>query len=291
MKPSSVCAFVLVFNSLVLMVHGDESEEATKCRTGNFAVEPSQMPGPLVGFGEHVIGENLVQLYNYGDAFLGRNKRYIDFIPDAIYGVTDTFSVTLNVPVAVQYKEDDEHSYGLEDISLQFEYAYFGRSRSCFIDQATIVGAVSFPTGSSSKKPPTGFGAVTYFIGGTYSYTLENWFWFTAYGALFPMSHGNSRDGNQYLYQFGFGRYIGFYKGWLFDWIVEIDGLFSSRSKQNGMINPDSGGNVIYMTPSLFAANKNWIVQFGFGFVVQQHQFGHQNREKYLGALGLAYTF
>lgn len=257
------------------------------CNTGNFALPVSQQPGPLIGFGENIIDRNQVQLFLFGDAFLGQKKHFIDLIPSILYGITKDFSVFFNVPVAASYQADGHRSSGLEDIFLQFEYAVYTKQSDCSSDQVTVVVNASFPTGSSHKNPPTGFGSMGYFIGTTYNRTWEKWFCFTSYGAQLTTSHHGTRFGNQYLYQAGFGRDFANAYGWLFAWMVEIDGTFAKRNKINGTIDPNSGGNAVYLNPSFWASSKKWIMQLGLGYAVQQNLFGAQTRDGYLLAFNI----
>ncbi len=271
-------------------IHSAESNPPL-CEKGNFALPPAQQPGPLVGFGENILEKNQVQLFLFGDDFVGREKYFIDIVPGILYGITNNFSVFFNVPLAARYKVDGSHSSGLEDLFLQFEYALYTRRSASSSDQVTLVANLSFPTGSSHKIPPTGFGSVSYFLGATYNRTWANWFWFTSYGAELTGSHHGTQLGDQFFYQAGFGRNITNAKGWIFAWMAEIDGIFFKRDKIHGTSNPNSGGNVIYLTPSLWASSKDWIFQLGLGYAVQQNLFGNQKRAEYLLALNIGKTF
>lgn len=270
--------------------YAKEGEEPL-CKIGNFALSPSQQPVPLIGFGENIIESNQIQIYLSGDAYIGKKKHSIDLIPSVLYGITDRFSVFFNVPIAASYMENQNRSAGLEDLFLQFEYAIYTKNSSCSSDQITIVANVSFPTGSSQKSPATGFGAVAYFIGATYNRTWVNWFVFTAYGAELPMSHHETQFGHQFLYQFGFGRNITNAWGWIFAAMTEIDGTFYTRNRIYGNIDPNSGGNIIYLFPSFWASSQEWVIQLGLGYAVQQNLFGDQKRSEWLSAFKVARTF
>lgn len=265
--------------------------EQAPCTTGNFALPGSQQPGAFISFGQNILDKDQVQVYLDGMDIIGKHQNFYSMETGIIYGITDSFSALLAIPYAVRFKEDHECSSGLADIALQLEYAVFTKEFSCSCHEVTIVANASFPTGSSHKSPPTGFGSVGYFIGPTYSYTGPYWFAFTSYGAEFPTTHNGTKFGNAYLYQFGFGRNIANTKNWVLAWVVEFDGTFEERTKVKGVTNPDSGGNVIYVTPSFSASSKDWIFQFGFGFAVQQHLFGNQNRNKYLAAFTIERSF
>jgi hypothetical protein len=275
---------------LASCLYADERAKAP-CMKGNFAVPGSQQPGPLVGFGENILDRNQTQFFLFAEDFIGHDQYFIDVIPSVLYGITDNFSVFFNLPIAAKYKSDGHTSSGLEDLFVQFEYAYFAKQNQCSSHQATLVGNIAFPTGSKHKNPKTGFGSISYFIGATYNYTQQNWVCFTSYGAGLTTMHHDTKFGNRYLYQFGLGRNIANFGGWLFAWIVEVDGTFAARDKTHGRKNPDSGGNVIYLTPSFWASSKHWTFQLGLGYAVEQHLFGHQSREGFLLAFNGSWTF
>ncbi|MBS0607458.1 MAG: hypothetical protein JSR57_10960 [Verrucomicrobia bacterium] len=265
--------------------------EQAPCTTGNFALPGSQQPGAFISFGQNILDQNQVQVYLDGIDLIGKHQNFYLMETGVIYGITDRFSALLAIPYAVRFKEGHERSSGLADIALQLEYAVFTKEFACSCHEVTIVANASFPTGSTHKSPPTGFSSVGYFIGTTYSYTGPYWLAFTSYGAEFPTTHHGTKFGNAYLYQFGFGRNITNTKNWVLAWVVEFDGTFEERSKVKGVTDPDSGGNLIYLTPSFSASSKDWIFQFGFGFAIQQNLFGHQNRNKYLAAFTIERTF
>ncbi|MBS0652357.1 MAG: hypothetical protein JSR39_02395 [Verrucomicrobia bacterium] len=289
---NAVLTFALTacFSISSFSIYGAD-EASPSCNTGNLALPSSQQPGPLISFGQNVIDQNQTQVFVYADDFIGKSQHAIDLGAGLTYGITDDFCATFTVPFAVSYKENSAHSSGLEDIVLQLEYAVYSGNAPCSSDQVTIVANASFPTGSSSKNPPTGFGSVGYFIGTTYNHTGVYWFVFTSYGAEFPTTHHGTKSGNQYLYQFGIGRNITNTKDWMIAWMAEVDGTFEEKDKVKGLKDPNSGGNVIYLTPSLWASSKNWIIQLGFGFAVQQNLFGNQNRNKYLPTISIQRTF
>lgn len=260
-------------------------------KTGNFILPYSQQPGPLVGFGENIIDKNLTQLFVFADDYSGVGKYQVDIVPGILYGITDNLSVFLNVPIAASYKQNKNYSSGLEDAFLQFEYAFYTKSTSTFIDQATIVTNISFPTGSSNKVPPTGFGSPSIFIGATYNRTYTDWFVFTSHGALFPTSHGTTKFGNEFFYQFGFGRNLfDIDSKWIYALMTEIDGQYSGENRINGVTDTNSGGNTVYVTPSLWISSKKLIFQLGVGLPVAQHLYGNQKRETYLLVTNIGWT-
>lgn len=128
------------------------------------------------------------------------------------------------------------------------------------------------------------------FLGGTYNRTYTDWFVFTSHGVIFPTERQHTKFGNQFLYQFGLGRNL-FNKNakWIYAWMVEVDGQYFARNSMQGVTDRNSGGNIVYVTPSLWISSKQLILQFGVGFPITQHWYGNQNRETYLLASELGW--
>ena len=114
---------------------------------------------------------------------------------------------------------------------LQLEYGFFDKRSLDYTMQASVVANVQFPTGSSKKNPPTGRGAFGYFLGTTFAYLSYNWYAFISPGVNLTTSRHGTKQGNSYLYQWGFARYIEQLspKGWIFDLMIEFDGNYNKK--------------------------------------------------------------
>lgn len=269
-----------------------DSDEEKQLKIGNLSLSTSQQPGPLVGFGENIIDIGVVQLFLFGDYYQRRNGHFTDLIPSVLWGVNDQFSIFYNVPTAPSYKDRKHRSSGIEDLFIQFEYAFYTQEKKYYTNQATIVFNVTFPTGSSNVIPPTGFGAPSCFIGTTYNHTAIDWFYFGSIGSVLPSATKHcTQFGRQLLYEFGFGHNISSPKGWIYAWMVEFDGVYSHRNRIRGAIDPNSGGNVIFMTPSLWISNEKLIFQLGVGCPLYQRLYGNQIRYLYQVIFNAGYTF
>lgn len=287
-----ILVVLLLFSSLHAQEeknHQDKTEEPPKI--GNFALPTSQQPAALFGFGGNIIDKGEVQIYFFADEFVGKHKVVVDLIPSILFGITDEASIYFNFPFTPLLKDDGHYSSGLEDFFIQFEYAFYNRKTAHYTDQATLVANVAVPTGSIKKNPPTGFGSASFFLGGTYYYMLVDWFAFTSHGAILTTSEHGTKFGDQFLYQFGFGRNIPSPQGWIYAWMVEIDGQYTKKNRIKGTIDPNSGGNVIYATPSLWVSSKDVLVQFGVSFPLTQNLFGKQNKVDYALNFNVAWSF
>lgn len=260
-------------------------------KIGNFALPTSQQPAALFGFGGNVIDKGEVQIYFFADEFVGKDKMTIDLIPSVLFGITDDWSIYFNAPFTPLLRDGGHRSSGLEDFFIQLEYAFYNKKTLTHADQATVLANITFPTGSIKKNPPTGFGAPSLFLGGTYYHMLVDWFVFTNQGAVLTASEHGTKFGDQFLYQFGLGRNISSPEGWIYAWMVEVDGQYSKKNRIRGSNDPNSGGNFIYVTPSLWISSKEILLQFGVSFPVNQNLFGRQNKFDYALNFNFAWSF
>lgn len=258
---------------------------------GNLSLPPSQQPSVLVGFGGNIINKGEVQLSFFADGYFGHKKVQTDIYPTILFGVTDTFSILFTFPYAPINEEHHHYSSGLRDCFVQLEYAFYNKSTYEYFDQATLVGNISFPTGSSKKNPHTGFGAAGFFLGATYSRSTIDWFVFAAPGALLTATERRTKFGDQFYYQFGFGKNIPSPPEWIYAWIIEIDGQYNRKDRIKGKIDNNSGGNTIFATPSIWISSREMLFQFGLSFPLNQNLFGKQGKFQYGFNLNFAWSF
>lgn len=271
---------------------GEEKKpESNLLKIGNLMFPPSQQPGPMVSFGENILNRKQAQFFVLTNEFKGECQYSINVIPSILYGFTDDFSIFISAPFVLRSRQHKSHSSGIEDCSIQLEYAFYTEEFYTYYDQATVVANVTVPTGSNIKNPSTGTGSNSFFIGTTYSRMMIDWFFFTSHGGILNASSHKTRFGDQFLYQFGLGRLITNTKHWLFDWMIEVDGTYTWKDKILGVIDPDSGGNVIYVTPSLWISSYDLIIQLGIGFPVLQNLSGRQEKNDYLLEMNVGWTF
>lgn len=269
----------------------DKKNEKKPLKIGNLALRASQQPGPLVGFGGNIIDKNQFQYFLFADESKGENKYNLETFPGVLYGISDNYSVFLNVPVALRFKDGPNRSSGLEDVFVQLEYAFYNKNELLYVEQATVVTNITFPTGSATKNPPTGFGAPSIFLAATFNHTAIDWFYYLAAGAILTGENNRTKIGNQYLYQGTLGRNITNWPGWILAWMVEIDGQYNERNIIKGVIDPNSGGNFIFLTPSLWLSSEHLVLQFGVGYAIQQNLLGDQRKNKWLYSFNLGWTF
>ena len=278
--------------SIGMLLIAREPDEHDQVKVGNFAVPGTLQPGPLLGFGQNIITKNEALAVGFFDFIVWKNKNLAEAIPYFLYAPRDDFSIFLGFPTAMRFKDDGHVSSGSEDMALQFEYAFYANHKPTFTNQFTLVTAVYLPTGSDLKNPATGFGSPSFFAGVTATHLATEWYCYTSYGALFTTKHDNSKAGNQFFYQAGFGKNIAYSADkWMLMWMVEMYGWYEQKWKTCGVIDNNSGFNMVVLGPSLWFSTNDIFAQLGIAPVVTQHLFGEQSRNSFFVAFDLGVRF
>ncbi|WP_412754019.1 hypothetical protein [Legionella londiniensis] len=259
---------------------------------GNFSLPAAQEPGPFISFGENIIEKNELQLFLSPSYEKNQQEYFWQVTQELLYGLSDRASILLSLPVAVRYQSEGMRSSGFGDLGLQGEYAIYEQADLKKETQATLVGAVIFPTGSNSKIPPTGNGSPGIFAGATFNQTFVNWLWFASPALIYVVPKGNNQVGTQYLYQMGIGRIISAKSGqYIFSSLLECNGEYTEKDKIGGVPDPNSGGNIILLTPSLWYSNTHLTLQLGVSLPVSQRLNGEQNQNDYTLTATVAWLF
>ena len=280
--------YVLIPIFLMSMLYAEEEEPE---KVGNFSLPSSQQPSGLFAFGGNVIDKNEIQTFLFADEFIGKRKIISDVIPSFLYGITDEFSILFNFPFSPKMLDGCHESDGLEDYYLQLEYAFYNKKTKDYVDQATVVGNMTFPTGDITKNPPTGYGGPSVFLGATYYRMYTRWFLFTGQGAILTSTKHKRRAGNQYLSQYGFGRSFCSPEGWIYAWMLEVDGQYQEQNVIRHHHELNTGGSVVFITPSVWISSKTLLLQFGVSLPVHQNLFGNQRKIHYAYNFNLGFSF
>jgi hypothetical protein len=261
-------------------------------REGFLALPSSQQPSNLFSTGGNIVDAHdlkavLLPLYTRG-----KDKKLVEIVPGILYGVSDNFSIFLNVPFAAKNKIATKSSAGIEDIFVQAEYAFFNKDEYAYSLQNAIIGALYLPTGSTKKNPVTGTGSPAFLLGNILSYTSVDWYWFISPIAFLTTSHHGTQFGNQFLYQGGLGRCI-FSKSdrVMIGLILDLFGIVSQRDTIHRVIDKNSGGHVCYLGPTLWTSTQRFSGQIGVMYAVAQHLHGCQNKDRYVFGVDLRWKF
>ncbi|MFJ1269252.1 hypothetical protein ACD661_11860 [Legionella lytica] len=275
---------------------------------GNFSLPSSQQPGPFFSFGQNIIDKNQLVVSYTPDYVYSKTQSIIEGTPSLLYGLTDSASILLTLPIALKYVTGTKTFSGMGDMVLDLEYAFYTKENAHYSDQATIIFSPTFPTsnlveiskkldptsrtsGFSRENAPSTFNAMSYFIGSTYARTLVDWYGFVAPGILFIDKQDSIQQGMQYYYNLGVGRTINSVeKKYIFLGLVELNGQYSERTKLGSDVVPNTGGNIIYATPSLWLSTSKMTFQVGIALPITQRWYGNQSKISYYSGAVVTWT-
>lgn len=286
MSSRSLKIIFIILQFLVTATKEDDSVDE-----GNLALPTSQQPGPLFCLGQNIVDQGNFQAFAYTDWQNGQNKRFNEVLPQCLYGITDSLSLYTVVPVATKFRLNNNCSSGLEDMYVQLEYAYYTKKHSKSVNQATVIANVTFPTGSIFKNPRLGNGSVSFLLGLTASHLAIDWYYFISTGAQLTTTKNQIKAGNKFYYQGGIGRNLEYESSKrIITILLELFGTYSQKNKIGGISEPNSGGNIFYIGPSLWFSTQHFIFSTGIAFPVihTEQEFGKHN---YFLALELGWKF
>ncbi len=282
--------FMLLMNNIIA---------ATPPSIGNFSLPTSQQPAPFFSFGQNIIDKNqFTASYNPSYSY-SQTQRIAIGTPSLLYGITDSASIMLTAPIVLSYNNGIKTISGISDLAIDLEYAFYSYENKQYSDQATIIFSPSFPTsklseaskkintnhrasGFSGKSAPSNFNAMSYFIGSTYSRTLIDWYGFIAPGVLLINQSDSIHQGAQYYYNLGLGHTISALTNkYIFFGLVELNGQYSDKNKLASHVIPNTGGNIIYATPSLNLSTSKMVAQIGISLPICQFWYGNQSKVSY----------
>lgn len=282
------CIYLIIFS--VLFARESDNEEQLKI--GNFAVEGTMQVFPFLGFGENIIEQGDALIGVFPTWLVGEKQRFAEIIPSLLYGVRDDFSILWGFPTALSYKEEEHHSSGSADLFVQFEYAFYAKQKKTWTDELTIVASVFLPSGNECKVPATGLGSPNFFLGLTASHLSVEWYFYISGGGFFAPRYNNNKNGNRFIYEFGFGKNIAYNPDkWTMMWLVEFAGTYAQKSSFNGVFDNNTGFNRIFFGPSIFLSTQRIILQAGIAPVIFQHLFGEQLKTSFFTGISLSYKF
>lgn len=288
MKQIAICAVISV--SLVIM--SKEEDAIDYLKKGNLALPASQQPNSQLGMGQNIVDKGDFLGYIAPSGIVGKRQDFITLNPILLYGITNNASILASWPLFAEQKVANSRSEGIGDLLVQFEYAYYNKSRYTYADQATVIASIILPTAPTKKVPHLGFGSPAFLLGGTYSHTAVDWYYYASVeGLITTTNENNAKFGNQFFYQWGVGRNLGNPGGSIITAMMEFSGIYTAHDRIGGVRDPNSGGNVIFAGPSLWISTERFIFHPDLAFPIAQRLFGKQNKYYYLVALTLGWKF
>ena len=201
-------------------------------------------------------------------------------------------SIIAEIPINIKSQLNGINSPGFGDIFVQLEYAFHNKDRYLYANQATIVWNIISPTESENNlNSPISFGGPSTFIGFTASHVNPEWYIFGSSGVVFGIPYHNSKIGNKFLYQCGICRNIDYVPSKrILSVLIEFFGIYSQRDKLGDIKDRHTGGNTVYIGPTMWFATQKFIFTIGIAFAASQPK-RFLNKENYFFAAEIGWKF
>jgi hypothetical protein len=246
--------------------------------TGAFALPESQQPGPLISFGQILIGKNAVQLGLGGTEtyFPGETLNNTPFSLD--YGFTEDTALFFS------YARSFNRPTSPLNTSLTLEHSIYYSGTNKYEEEATIVGELLLPLhDGKNEQLLIEDSALGYFLGATYVWMSVDWYWFASPGVTaYRYNPNHVQPGTDFSYQAGLGHNIKSVSDkYIWFGLLELDGDYIT--KERGFVEDayNTGGNVIMLTPSFYFSTPHTILQLGVSVPVVQNLNGDQLKSHY----------
>ncbi len=233
---------------------------------------------PIYGLGPETLPKNLNAL-EFGTYFFNNSTSYELGYG---YGITQNWTVRLDVP-AVSTGDD----FGLGNIKFRTKYALWRKTDPGVLQRLTAIAAVSLPTANRDIAPDI----TAYVLGLANGYESRRWYYFSDIGYTFLSTDEPLRPGNRLNYNLVGGiRPVksGYLKPDLV-LLVELNGEWSARSKENGDIIAESGGNTLAIAPGFLLSYRNIMLKGGIQFGIANSIYAQKKQTN--GLISLEYHF
>lgn len=247
---------------------------------------------PIFGLGPHTIfkGGVGIEMEIEGEKASGSDeeeKEYVLF-NEIIYGITADLAITFTVPYVLNRKQDDgkgeERSSGIGDLSLRTKYRFWRSDSPGMQDAAAVIAGVKLPTGDDDRTPRLGSGSTDFLLALTAARESLKWYYFSDIRYRFNTEGGGGlRKGNRLFADLAVGI-----RPWPTEYlkpdlvlIAELNWETFLRDELHGSDIRDSGGNRLFLSPSLFITYRNLAVKGGLQIPLHQNLNGEQPEVDY----------
>jgi hypothetical protein len=278
------------------MSHLTLSQDGSHPSRGNFAHRMA--PGTTFGFGQNILEANHVYWYPYFQQQAGMATNQIEIVPAILYMFSDSLSLYMGLPLLLQQKNNDCSQRGVENLFVQGEYVFIDYTARDVEYMGTLVANVSLPTTHLSTHCSclqtttlTATAPTSFFIGVTASRLSEKWYLYGSAGTTLSTTKDHTTLGAIVYYQWGVGRNLGNPGGITTLGSIEFNGIYSRPDMMCDTKDKNSGGNIIYIGPTLCLTGDHWFLSGGIQAATVQQLNGIQNKTHYRTLLQLIFQF
>ena len=239
----------------------------------------------------------------------------------AAYGVTDNLTLGIRLPYVqrTDVRSPNEagdavnnlgNAGGFGGVSLFSQYRFFHTADN--LNHLSVVAAIKTPSGASNVQTTQGTAFETHHQPSSDSWDPAVGFSFTRAMGKFSFDSSilytvanrgtqNTDIGNIFDYNIALSyAFVGMARNNLFvdsnnaPWtgVLELNGMRQDRQITAGLADPNSGGNIIYISPGIrYSGGKNWNTALSIGTPIVKNIHGYQTPPDYRVTYRLVFVF
>jgi hypothetical protein len=284
---------IFIYFFAIACIYGAETEQPTP--VGNFALPQSQRPGALYSFGSNIIDPGQLIAKIQPNLYKDSKERDVGSGVTLLYGSSEKTSLLFSLPIIASTSPSrNGRTAGFGNLGLQGEYELYHRTSLTDSEQIGFLSGFTVPSGTENFSSKN----FSYFFGGTYNHTWQDWIIFAAPGILQWGGNPQTRTAPRIFYEAGIGRNLLSKSGqYIFAGFLEVNGQHDNKNRstvpvtRNGGGHLYSDGNILFISPSLFFSTPKWLFELDLSLPITQTWFGTRDRVDYFTGASIAYTF
>jgi Putative MetA-pathway of phenol degradation len=213
---------------------------------------------------------------------------------EVLYGVTNDLALTFKVPQILEREVGGETEHGSGDIEIRAKYRILQFDALNASNQVSGIFGVKVPTGDEDANPALGTGTTDFLFGATYGYESRFWYHFATVRYRWRTESGNRDPGDRLFVDAAMGirPFPTEYDQSDLVLLAEMNAEFESESEFAGQTLPDTGGDTIWLGPTiLFSPNPQWMYKGGIQFPIYEDLKGDQEGSEFRAVFGIEFHF
>ncbi len=247
---------------------------------------------PLFSFGHSILPKKLFAV-SEAIAYSKKEHSTLISITDAYYGITNSLTGIISIPIVSQTPVINKgDKTGLGDIF--FHANYLLHSEKSDEHSYRIIGSagIRIPTTTIAERTFLTLKTTSFFLGITQDSLTKHWYIYYDFGTVLPIKSNHIKFGNILINNIGIGKVFCFGEKYLIIF-AEMGNVYARPTKFNNKPILTTGGNSLFLGPSLRFQFKNYLIQGGIQHVVSRSLRAERsiNESDYVAAFFVACAF
>ncbi len=234
-------------------------------------------------------------------------QRETEYLNRFMYGITEYLTIEGRFPVFFEKKiseqaEDGSFTHskacGAGKLQVTGKFRIYHNYAHQQRDQIVLIAGIILPTSRRTlslihKKPIIDNDSFDFLFGAASAFETLTFYHFASLTFRANTSSRHITMGNKLLYSYTFGYRPTPPEMDKTDWVflVDVDGIWTGKTNVKKCTLHNSGGNIVFIGPSAFCSNGNFMIKASAQVPLFQHVNGHQEKYNFRALIGAFLQF